>query len=95
LQSTDRVAEPHDRHVSEEVQRNVYSRDNNTCRICGWNFDRWSSEDPRFLELHHLEHHQHGGENIEQNLIVACNKCHDQIHSGKHAESIDKIVRSL
>jgi hypothetical protein len=95
LQSEDRIAEPHDRRIKEEAQRVVYARDNNTCRVCGWNIDRWSAADPRILELHHLEHHKHGGKNVAKNLIVICNKCHDEVHAGKHAPVIAKIGKAL
>lgn len=83
LLRTDRVAEPHDRHIPESVQREVYSRDDNTCRICGWNQQMWSTEDPRILELHHLHEHRRRGENTAANLIVACNVCHDDVHAGR------------
>lgn len=68
LQSEDRIAEPHDRRIPQDVERAVYARDGNTCRVCGWNVDRWSAQDPRILELHHLEHHKHGGRNVASNL---------------------------
>ena len=95
LQSADRIAEPHDRNIPDDVQREVYSRDNNTCRICGWNMDRWSTQDPRILELHHIEEHQHGGGNVAGNLIVLCSKCHDEVHAGRHGRLIEKIKSSL
>ncbi|NCX93500.1 MAG: HNH endonuclease [Gammaproteobacteria bacterium] len=44
---------------------------------------RWSKDDPRILELHHLKAHVEGGENIAKNLIVLCNRCHDDIHAGR------------
>ncbi len=83
LETTERVAEPHDRHIPNEVQREVYERDDNACRICGWNRAMWTREDPRFLELHHVEHHAQRGPNTRENLIVACNRCHDDIHAGR------------
>ena len=46
-----------------------------------------SAEDrPRVLELHHLEHHARGGANSEDNLIVLCSKCHDEVHAGRLVE---------
>jgi len=30
--------------------------------------DEWNPSDPRHLELHHIEHHVKGGENVEGNL---------------------------
>lgn len=83
LETIERVAEPHDRHIPMDVQREVYERDDNTCRICGWNRAKWTREDPRFLELHHVEHHARRGPNTRENLIVACNRCHDDIHAAR------------
>ena len=91
LQSKERVAQPHDRRIPEAVQRAVYERDNNTCRVCSWNLDRWSNDDPRMLELHHLQHHEDRGANIESNLIVICSKCHDEVHAGKHSPLLRKM----
>jgi len=95
LQSKERVAEPHDRKIPEHVQRVVFERDSNTCRVCGWSQARWTAESPRILELHHLEHHRDRGANVEENLIVVCSKCHDEVHSGKHAATLKKTKRSL
>ena len=91
LESAERRTEQHDRHIPREVEKEVYNRDSNTCRVCGWNRNRWRSDDPRILELHHIKEHQQGGENISQNLIVLCSKCHDEVHTGKHREIIEKI----
>ena len=95
LQSSERVAEPHDRQIPEAVQKSVYARDCNTCKLCNWTYEQWSKSDPRIIELHHLEHHQEGGRNEEYNLIVICSKCHDEVHIDKHSEAIIKIKQAL
>jgi 5-methylcytosine-specific restriction endonuclease McrA len=95
LESSDRVAEPHDRNIPREVEKNVYSRDNNTCRVCGWDNEKWSSDDPRILELHHLIEHKDRGEISEINLTVICSQCHDEVHSGRHKAIIEKIKNEL
>jgi len=82
LENAERVAEPHDRKIPFEIQRAVYERDANRCRNCGWDRDQWRHDDPRILELHHLEGHVEGGPNTEDNLVVLCSKCHDGVHSG-------------
>lgn len=83
LQSAERIAEPHDRRIPEPTQRAVYERDDNTCRLCGWNFSRWRSDNPRILELHHVNEHVKGGANTVNNLIVLCSSCHDDLHAGR------------
>ena len=85
LLSLVRVAEPHDRHISADVQKEVYQRDQNTCRNpdCNWNMDQWTQEDARILELHHIQAHAQRGENTARNLIVLCSRCHDEVHAGR------------
>jgi hypothetical protein len=83
LLDAERVAEPHDRKIPVDVQQEVYARDQNTCRICGWQPADWSSDDPRILELHHFVEHAQGGKNTVDNLLVLCSKCHDDVHAGR------------
>jgi DNA mismatch repair protein MutS len=45
------------------------------CEVCGITL---SSE----LEVHHIEHREHGGGNSPRNLIVLCKVCHDKHHAG-------------
>ena len=45
------------------------------CEVCGITL---SSE----LEVHHIEHREHGGGNSPRNLIVLCKACHDKHHAG-------------
>jgi hypothetical protein len=92
LQSGERIAEPHDRRIPDSVQKEVYERDDNKCRLCGWRVERWSENDPRILELHHIESHKAGGPNTTDNLIVLCSKCHDEVHSGKHRNILERIM---
>jgi len=93
--SADRVRQPHDRHIPPDIEKAVFARDENTCRLCDWNMDRWTQSDPRFLEIHHIDEHQHGGANVKENLIVVCNRCHDDVHAGKRDDVIEKIREQL
>ncbi|MFP4106366.1 MAG: HNH endonuclease [Phycisphaerae bacterium] len=83
LETLERVTDPHDRRIPTDVQKTVYRRDNNACRLCGWSISNWNREDPRILELHHLEEHAEGGKNALDNLAVLCSRCHDRVHSGE------------
>lgn len=83
LESTDRIAEPHDRKIPYEVQKEVYDRARNICQLCGWSRERWTREDPRILELHHVTEHVDGGRNVPENLVVLCSRCHDDLHAGR------------
>jgi hypothetical protein len=83
LLDPDRVAEPHDRKIPVEVQREVYERDRNRCQLCNWTATDWTQEDPRIMELHHNLKHEFGGENSTENLVLLCNRCHDEVHAGR------------
>ncbi|WP_404309709.1 HNH endonuclease [Neorhodopirellula lusitana] len=83
LLDSERVSQPHDRRVPIEVQREVYERDQNQCRLCHWHGTDWTPEDPRLIELHHRFEHEFGGENTTDNLMLLCNRCHDDVHAGR------------
>jgi hypothetical protein len=83
LESSERIAEPHDRNIPFEVQRIVYERASSTCGLCGWSRARWTRDDPRILELHHITEHAEGGPNVPGNLAVLCSRCHDDVHAGR------------
>jgi len=76
----DRQSPPHDRNIPDPVRRTVLMRDNYRCQQCSWHHDLWNPSDPRHLELHHVIHHAHGGQNVAANLKTLCNVCHDEIH---------------
>lgn len=81
LQSLERVAQEHDRHIEADVLKEVYERDRNTCVQCGWDHTKQRPDDFRFLEVHHLQHHAKGGQNVKENLVLLCNRCHDDVHA--------------
>jgi hypothetical protein len=83
LENAERIAEPHDRKIPFDVQKAVYERDDNRCKNCGWDRSQWRREDPRILELHHLEEHAEGGPNVKENLVCLCSRCHDELHAGR------------
>ena len=76
----DRQSPEHDRNIPDNVRRSVLKRDGYKCTECGWSYEEWNPADPRHLELHHIEHHAKGGQNIEENLCTVCTICHDEIH---------------
>jgi len=79
----DRQSPEHDRHIPDDIRREVLRRDGYKCQKCGWSHDEWNPSDPRHLELHHIKHHAKGGENKEENLTTLCVVCHDKIHRKK------------
>ncbi len=76
----DRQASAHDRKIDDRVRRDVLVRDRYCCVDCGWTREQWNADDPRYLELHHMEHHIDKGSNTVENLKTLCNVCHDVLH---------------
>ena len=76
----DRQSPEHDRHIPDDVRREVLRRDGYRCRECDWSHDEWNPSDPRHLELHHVMPHVRGGENVKENLNTLCTVCHDKLH---------------
>jgi hypothetical protein len=72
---------PHDRAIPDRTRRKVLKRDEYTCQECGWNRQQWNPDDPRNLEVHHVQHHARGGGNEQENLKTLCNICHDEVHA--------------
>lgn len=76
----DRQSPPHDRAIPDDVRRDALRRSGYRCRECDWSHGEWNRSDPRHLELHHIQHHAKGGENVEDNLKTLCTVCHDKLH---------------
>lgn len=76
----DRQSPEHDRHIPDDVRRDVLRRAGYKCEECNWSHVEWNPSDPRHLELHHVKHHALGGDNVKDNLKTLCTICHDKIH---------------
>jgi hypothetical protein len=64
----------HRKHLSPTEKRNLYSRYNNRCYLCG------SSEK---LTQHHILDRRFGGGTEEDNIVPICQKCHNDLNKGK------------
>lgn len=82
---SDRQAPEHDRKIPDEVRRAVLVRDEFRCQnpTCSWAKRDALPEDYRVLELHHIDLHCKGGENVRENLLTLCDSCHDAVHAGR------------
>jgi len=76
----DRQGPEHDRHIADDMRREVLRRDGYMCQDCNWSHEEWNPSDPRHLEIHHIKHHAKGGANVIENLKTLCAVCHDKIH---------------
>ena len=83
LESSTPIMEPHERNIPFHVQKQVFQNAGNRCQLCGWTREKWTRENPRIFELHHLTEHAKGGRNTSENLIVVCSQCHDDVHAGR------------
>ncbi len=81
LLEEDRQLPAHDRVIPDKVRCEVLVRDNYACQDCRWSREQWNQDDPRHLELHHIEQHSRGGANKPENLVTLCNICHDSRHA--------------
>jgi hypothetical protein len=80
LLQADRQSPEHDRHIADNIRREVLRRDGYKCQECNWSHEEWNPSDPRHLEIHHIKHHAKGGANVKENLKSLCTVCHDKIH---------------
>jgi len=76
----DRQSPEHDRHIADDIRREVLRRDGYMCQDCNWSNEEWNPSDPRHLEIHHIKYHAKGGANVKENLKTLCTVCHDKIH---------------
>jgi len=81
LLESERQMKSHDRRIPDRERKSALRRDDYTCQDCGWNNQLWNPADPRHLELHHIQKHEHGGANTAHNLTTLCNHCHDEAHT--------------
>jgi len=59
------------------LQRQVFERDNFKCRHCKGKSKSYE------LHAHHIIHRENDGEDILENLVTLCKKCHVEYHKGK------------
>ncbi len=59
--------------IPPRVRREVLARDQHRCQAPGCGRTR-------FLEVHHIKPRNHGGGNLEENLVTLCASCHRLYH---------------
>jgi 5-methylcytosine-specific restriction endonuclease McrA len=60
-----------DRDSHRQLRRSVLQRDQWRCQSCGATAG---------LEVHHMTSRGRLGDNVEENLITLCRRCHQKIH---------------
>jgi hypothetical protein len=55
----------------------IRKRDNYRCQVCGLSEKEYRKKAKRALDVHHIDHNKDN--NVEDNLITICRKCHRNI----------------
>ena len=87
------------RQRNRAIRNQCAARDNYTCRVCGFNFEKsygeWGKE---FVEVHHLKplSSYDDEHDIElDDLISLCSNCHSMIHLGEELKTPDDLKRIM
>lgn len=73
--------------VRKIVRKKIIEKQNNKCPLCDINFNNMNN---RKKHIHHID--RDASNNLEENLIVLCQKCHFKISRNKHRlKEIDKF----
>lgn len=74
-------------------------RDNYTCQVCGFNFEKvYGERGKRFIEVHHKNPMANFDEEHEvklEDLISLCSNCHSMVHYGGKFLDIDELRATL
>lgn len=74
-------------------------RDNYTCQVCGFNFEKvYGERGKRFIEVHHKNPMANFDEEHEvklEDLISLCSNCHSMVHYGGEFLDIDDLRNTL
>lgn len=62
-----------------DLNNKIYERDYQHCIIC----ETWIEEGVKF---YHVIYKSHGGEDVEENGVMLCLYCHNELHSGKESQ---------
>lgn len=76
MTTAEHLAKEHPKNIPESVRLAVLERDSYQCQLCG------TSGENR-LQLHHIIFRSQGGKHDEENLVVLCFRCHEDVHAGR------------
>lgn len=75
------VGQEYPEEFSRALKKFIWSRDNNTCQICGTQVSRKGV----FGHVHHIDGNKDN--NVDNNLILLCVYCHSKIHKSNDISS--------
>ena len=74
-------------------------RDNYTCQVCGFNFEKVYGERGKgFIEIHHtkpLSSYDEEHEVLLEDLVALCSNCHSMIHYGGSRLEVEELKNML
>jgi HNH endonuclease len=76
-QTRQQYAPSSDRFISQDVVREVFRRDHDSCAKCG------AHKGTVKLHIHHLAPVRHSGPNTADNLVLLCEECHKREHGSR------------
>lgn len=85
------------RQRNRAIRDQCAARDNNTCQVCGFNFEKvYGERGHEFIEVHHLKPLSSYDEEHEipiDELCALCSNCHSMIHHGKKLLTVDELKK--
>lgn len=81
---------------SRAIRNQCAERDNYTCQVCGFNFEKVYGEGGKgFIEIHHtkpLSSYDGEHEVLLKDLVALCSNCHSMVHyGGKDVLDVDEL----
>lgn len=87
------------RQRNRAIRNQCAARDNYTCRVCGFNFEKaYGERGKEFIEVHHLKPLSSYDDmhDIElDDLISLCSNCHSMIHLGGDLKTPDDLKKIM
>lgn len=87
------------RQRNRAIRDQCAARDNYTCRVCGFNFEKTYGERGReFIEVHHMKPLASYDEEHDvrlDDLVSLCSNCHSMIHLGGDLKTPDDLIKIM
>lgn len=66
--------------IPENIKNKVLLRANWACEVVKGDLSIQRCNSTYGLTIHHIKYRSRGGNNAMSNLVLCCQKCHDEIH---------------
>jgi len=87
------------RQRNRAIRNQCAARDNYTCQVCGFNFEReYGERGKEFIEVHHLKPLSSYDDEHDvklDDLISLCSNCHSMIHLGGDLKTPNELVQIM